>query len=138
MRCRDQASRLRVSAVCGRTLGKCDVAHPARRTRAVGVCRLWRDGGFAIGALLCGALAGAYGLTTVIRAVAALTAATGLLVAVRMYATHPHACALTGLGTARTLPTMSITAIRVEDHRGQGLQPDPGCQDVRGATRPDS
>jgi predicted MFS family arabinose efflux permease len=66
-----------------------DVAHPAWRARAVGVYRLWRDGGFAIGALLAGALADAYGLTTAIYAVAALTAASGLTVAARMYETHP-------------------------------------------------
>ncbi|HEY3002198.1 MAG TPA: MFS transporter [Kribbellaceae bacterium] len=66
-----------------------DVAHPAWRARAVGVYRLWRDGGFAVGALLAGALADAYGLTTAIWTIAALTAAAGLLVAVRMYETHP-------------------------------------------------
>ncbi|MCP3819423.1 MFS transporter [Streptomyces sp. A3M-1-3] len=68
-----------------------DVAHPAWRARAVGVYRLWRDGGFAVGALLAGALADAYGLSTAVWAVAALTAASGLLVAVRMYETHPQA-----------------------------------------------
>lgn len=68
-----------------------DVAHPAWRARAVGVYRLWRDGGFAVGALLAGAIAGAYGLTAAIWAVAALTAASGLLVALRMYETHPRA-----------------------------------------------
>ena len=68
-----------------------DVAHPAWRARAVGVYRLWRDGGFAIGALLAGALADAYGLTAAIWVVAALTAASGLLVATRMYETHPPA-----------------------------------------------
>jgi MFS family permease len=67
-----------------------DVAHPAWRARAVGVYRLWRDGGFAIGALLAGALADAYGLTIAIWTVAALTAASGLLVAARMYETHPR------------------------------------------------
>ncbi|MEV0405020.1 MFS transporter [Actinoallomurus sp. NPDC050550] len=67
-----------------------DVAHPAWRARAVGVYRLWRDGGFAVGALLAGALADAYGLTTAIWAVAALTAASGLTVAARMYETHPR------------------------------------------------
>ncbi|MDD9380323.1 MFS transporter [Streptomyces sp. ZAF1911] len=67
-----------------------DVAHPAWRARAVGVYRLWRDGGFAVGALLAGVLADAYGLTTAIWAIAALTAASGLLVAVRMYETHPR------------------------------------------------
>jgi MFS family permease len=68
-----------------------DVAHPAWRARAVGVYRLWRDGGFAVGALLAGTLADLYGLTTAIWAVAALTAASGLLVAARMYETHPRA-----------------------------------------------
>ena len=67
-----------------------DVAHPAWRARAVGVYRLWRDGGFAIGALLAGLLADAFGIPTAIWAVAALTAASGLLVAVRMYETHPR------------------------------------------------
>jgi len=67
-----------------------DVAHPAWRARAVGVYRLWRDGGFAIGALLAGAIASAWGLITAIWVVAALTAASGLLTAVRMYETHPR------------------------------------------------
>jgi MFS family permease len=67
-----------------------DVAHPAWRARAVGVYRLWRDGGFAVGALLAGAIAGMYGLTAAIWTVAALTAASGLVVAVRMYETHPR------------------------------------------------
>ncbi len=66
-----------------------DVAHPAWRARAVGVYRLWRDGGFAIGALLAGVLADAWGLTAAVWAVAALTAASGLVVATRMYETHP-------------------------------------------------
>lgn len=65
-----------------------DVAHPAWRARAVGVYRLWRDGGFAVGALLAGVLADAYGIPTAIWVVAGLTAASGLVVAVRMYETH--------------------------------------------------
>ncbi|MFI6408650.1 MFS transporter [Streptomyces sp. NPDC050548] len=67
-----------------------DVAHPAWRARAVGVYRLWRDGGFAVGALVAGILADAYSLTTAIWTVAALTAASGLVVAIRMYETHPR------------------------------------------------
>ena len=66
-----------------------DVAHPAWRARAVGVYRLWRDGGFAIGALLAGALADAYGIRAATAAVAALTAASGVYAWVRMYETHP-------------------------------------------------
>jgi len=67
-----------------------DIAHPAWRARAVGVYRLWRDLGFAVGALLSGVLADAFGLRAAVWAVAALTAASGLLVAARMYETlHP-------------------------------------------------
>ncbi|HUR15084.1 MAG TPA: MFS transporter [Mycobacteriales bacterium] len=65
-----------------------DIAHPAWRARSVGVYRFWRDAGFAIGALLSGVLADAYGLTTAVWVVAALTAASGAVVAVRMYETH--------------------------------------------------
>jgi hypothetical protein len=54
----------------------------------VGVYRLWRDSGFAVGALLAGVLADAFNIETAIWAVAALTAASGLVVAVRMYETH--------------------------------------------------
>jgi MFS family permease len=68
-----------------------DIAHPAWRARAVGVYRLWRDGGFVAGALLAGILADAYSIHTATWAVAALTAASGLLIAVRMYETHPPA-----------------------------------------------
>ncbi len=65
-----------------------DVAHPAWRARAVGVYRLWRDGGFAAGALLAGILADASGIRTATAAIAALTAASGLLAWARMYETH--------------------------------------------------
>jgi MFS family permease len=64
-----------------------DVAHPAWRARAVGTYRLWRDGGFAVGALLSGILADLYGVRAAIAAVAALTATSGVIVAVRMYET---------------------------------------------------
>ncbi|MEV5572110.1 MFS transporter [Spirillospora sp. NPDC052269] len=66
-----------------------DIAHPAWRARAVGVYRLWRDGGFAVGAVLAGVVADTCGLTAAIWAVAALTAVSGLVVAVRMYESHP-------------------------------------------------
>ena len=65
-----------------------DVAHPAWRASSVGVYRLWRDGGFAVGAVLAGVLADTYSIETAIWAVAALTAASGLVVAMRMYETH--------------------------------------------------
>jgi MFS family permease len=67
-----------------------DVAHPTWRARSVGIYRLWRDGGFAVGALLAGVLADAFDLEVAIWAVAALTALSGLVVLVRMYETHPR------------------------------------------------
>jgi MFS family permease len=65
-----------------------DVAHPTWRARAVGVYRLWRDLGYAIGALIAGVAADLVGLRAAIWLVAAITAASGLVVAVRMYETH--------------------------------------------------
>jgi MFS family permease len=61
-----------------------DVAHPAWRGSAVGVYRLWRDLGYAVGAVLAGALADAFGMDTAIGFVAAVTAASGAVVALRM------------------------------------------------------
>jgi len=65
-----------------------DVAHPAWRARAVGVYRLWRDLGFAVGALLTGLLADLWSLRTATWTIAVITAASGLVVAVRMYETR--------------------------------------------------
>ncbi len=64
-----------------------DVAHPAWRARSVGVYRLWRDGGFAVGAVLSGILADVYGLRAATTVIAVITTASGLLVAARMHET---------------------------------------------------
>ncbi len=66
-----------------------DVAHPTWRARSVGIYRLWRDAGFAVGALLAGLLADLISIEAAIYAVAALTAASGIAVITRMYETHP-------------------------------------------------
>jgi MFS family permease len=58
-----------------------DVAHPAWRASAVGVYRLWRDSGYAIGALLAGIVADLLGLRWAIGAVGMLTLASGVVVA---------------------------------------------------------
>jgi MFS family permease len=68
-----------------------DVAHPTWRASAVGVYRLWRDAGFAVGALLTGVLADLAGATSAIWTVAALTLASGTVVALRMRPTRPAA-----------------------------------------------
>jgi MFS family permease len=79
-----------------------DVAHPAWRARAVGTYRLWRDGGFAVGAVLSGVLADLYGVRIAIGAVAALTALSGVIVAVRMYETRHDPIPATSASTGGT------------------------------------
>jgi MFS family permease len=66
-----------------------DVAHPTWRARSVGIYRLWRDAGFAVGAMLAGIIADLVSIEAAIYVVAALTAASGVVVVVRMYETHP-------------------------------------------------
>ena len=66
-----------------------DVAHPSWRASAVGVYRLWRDLGYAAGALLAGLVADAFGLAPAIWVVAGLTFASGALAAQRMTETLP-------------------------------------------------
>jgi MFS family permease len=61
-----------------------DVAHPSWRASSVGVYRLWRDLGYAVGALLAGITADAFGLAAAMWVVAALTFLSGLVVALRM------------------------------------------------------
>src|SRR5215472_4191664 len=68
-----------------------DVAHPSWRASAVGVYRLWRDLGFAVGALLAGVVADILSLPAAIWTVATITALSGVVVAVRMYETHRRA-----------------------------------------------
>jgi MFS family permease len=68
-----------------------DVAHPVWRGRAVGIYRLWRDSGYAVGALMGGVVADLWGLRAAIWVAAAVSAASALLVAVRMYETRAAA-----------------------------------------------
>ena len=66
-----------------------DVAHPSWRASAVGVYRLWRDLGYAFGALLAGITADLLGLTAAVLTIAALTFASGVVAAIRMTETLP-------------------------------------------------
>jgi len=68
-----------------------DVAEPRRRGSITGIYRFWRDLGFAVGALLVGLLVDRFDARAAILAVAALTALSGLVVAVRMRETRPSA-----------------------------------------------
>ena len=68
-----------------------DVAHPSWRASSVGVYRLWRDSGYAVGALLAGITADALGLAAAMWLVAGLTLLSGITVAARMTETLPRA-----------------------------------------------
>jgi MFS family permease len=61
-----------------------DVAHPSWRASAVGVYRLWRDLGYAVGALVAGVTADRLGLAGAMWIVAGLTFVSGIGVAIRM------------------------------------------------------
>ena len=61
-----------------------DVAAPSWRASAVGVYRLWRDSGYAVGALLAGLVADLFGLGAATWSIAALTFVSGLIAAIRM------------------------------------------------------
>jgi len=65
-----------------------DVAAPSWRASAIGVYRLWRDLGFAVGAVVAGLAADEFGMRAAIGLVAALTAASGVVVLIRMRETH--------------------------------------------------
>ena len=73
-----------------------DVAHPSWRASAVGVYRLWRDLGYAVGALLAGLTADWLGLGAAIWLVAGVTAASGVVVALRMRETLGRPAAVLG------------------------------------------
>ncbi len=68
-----------------------DVTHPAWRASSVGVYRLWRDLGYAVGAVLAGVVTDLLGIKAAMWLIAALTFASGLLVLLRMKETHHDA-----------------------------------------------
>jgi MFS family permease len=72
-----------------------DHAHPAWRASSLGVYRFWRDLGYAVGALLSGAIADLVGLGAAIHLVAALTLLSGLVVARLMRRPQPILVAAT-------------------------------------------
>jgi MFS family permease len=66
-----------------------DVAHPSWRASAVGVYRLWRDSGYAVGALLAGVVADLLGTSWAIGVIGGLTFLSGIIVATVMRETLP-------------------------------------------------
>jgi MFS family permease len=86
-----------------------DVAHPEWRASAVGVYRLWRDGGYALGALLSGVLAdignsvGIAGIPFAMLVIATLTLISGIIVAIIMNETLPRRSAVISAGESEQL-----------------------------------
>jgi MFS family permease len=67
-----------------------DVAHPEWRASALGVYRLWRDAGYAVGAIGAGIVADAFTVPSAFGAIAGLTFASGVVVAGVMRETLPQ------------------------------------------------
>lgn len=61
-----------------------DNTHPRQRAQAIGIFRLWRDLGYAAGALLTGILSDWFGINTAIFVIGILTFASAWVIQVRM------------------------------------------------------
>lgn len=61
-----------------------DYTHPQQRAASVGVFRLWRDSGYAFGAILTGVIADTLGLLTAMAVIAILTILSAVVIATRM------------------------------------------------------
>jgi MFS family permease len=67
-----------------------DTADPAWRGGALGIYRLWRDAGYAVGPLVLGAIATVDGIRAAIWTGDALLGASGLLLLAVLHETHPN------------------------------------------------
>jgi MFS family permease len=76
-----------------------DVASPAWRASSIGVYRLWRDLGYAVGALLTGVAADLLGVSAALWLVGVVTGISGLIAAWRMTETSPGALRLSAIGS---------------------------------------
>lgn len=65
-----------------------DVAHPSWRGRAIGIYRVWRDLGYAVGAVVGGVIAGAMGLNAAVWGAAILSLVSAIVVIVRLRETN--------------------------------------------------
>ena len=61
-----------------------DDTHPDQRPKSIGIFRLWRDLGYAVGAVLTGLIADQFGLTAPVVAIGLLTVGSSLVVRFRM------------------------------------------------------
>jgi MFS family permease len=61
-----------------------DYTHPDQRPTSIGIFRLWRDLGYAVGAILTGLIADSFGLAAPILAIGLLTILSSLIIKFRM------------------------------------------------------
>ncbi len=61
-----------------------DYTNPLQRARSIGVFRLWRDLGYAIGAILTGIVADKFGIFSSVRLTAIITLASAVIILIRM------------------------------------------------------
>ena len=81
-----------------------DAVSPIERAPVVGVYRFWRDMGYALGALIAGAVADALGYGGAIAIVAALTTASGLWVLIDMPAARARELRQPPIGDPQSVP----------------------------------
>lgn len=82
-----------------------DLAHPAWRASALGVYRLWRDNGYAIGALVGGALADVFSLQAAVLVIAVLTALSGGISLFLLPETVAHGGGVPSVSRLETAPS---------------------------------
>lgn len=63
-----------------------DYTHPQQRANSIGVFRLWRDLGYAIGALLSGAIADFFGIQWSVAVIGVITLVSAAIIQIRMNA----------------------------------------------------
>jgi MFS family permease len=85
-----------------------DVAHPAWRATSVGVYRFWRDLGYAVGALMAGAVASVLGLVWAVHVAGLLTFLSGVVAWVSMKETLPVGARTSTTVAAVAHPPMQI------------------------------
>ncbi len=64
--------------------GIADYSNPAQRAKSIGIFRLWRDLGYAIGAIITGFVADHFGILSSINLIAFLTVLSALIILIRM------------------------------------------------------
>jgi len=76
--------------------GMADYTHPQQRAASIGVFRLWRDSGYAFGAILTGIIADTLGILPSVGVIAGLTIISSFIILIRM--TNPQKAQIAASG----------------------------------------